>query len=434
MAEALQLQHSLPVVKVRLVDRESRPAVQVELVANVSGAQQVRGSRIDALAAYGFDAPEGTTVPGEVMALVRDWVAEEIDPDRSGDPVLWLHLVKPYGLLGTVPWERDLHEHCGIPLLRLPDVLPAADREASSYAIALCVAHEDPQAEDIARAVQAGAWDAHVHVFTTRDVRAALREALPAANFTIHEAGFGSPRTRTAPRGRRNSWLDWVRNAVFGMTIDAVHFVAQGRMLGLEGALLLPNTAKDCSEYAEPVQVAELRAFLTDVGAIVAGFSAPTPNWSPGGLLKLVDELGAIRAGPVVLHDGGTPYAGQVLTEVYSLLSTPEPGRPPSDPDLVLFAQPRQIETTRPENAPDLRSAVLRPSAAVEERLRDAETPQWVAAAERFIAEQEAELIRFRQSAELARPTSAQVAHYDGVSAALEKIRSAVDQQVGGTA
>jgi hypothetical protein len=52
----------------------------------------------------------------------------------------------------------------------------------------------------------------------------------------------------------------------------------------------------------------------------------------------------------------------------------------------------------------------------------------WLAAAERYIEQQQGELIRYRQSTTQRRPTAAEEAYFSGVESALRKIREVVDR------
>src|SRR5262245_44920436 len=117
MAILLQRKYSLPVVRITLVELEAAPAVRVELVLNIEGQPQVDGEETLGLDLFGFtDDTERRdpqlSVPQELADWVGGWVLNVLQPDD----VLWLHLVKPYGELGAVPWERHLQPAVHIPL------------------------------------------------------------------------------------------------------------------------------------------------------------------------------------------------------------------------------------------------------------------------------------------------------------------------------
>lgn len=274
-----------------------------------------------------------------------------------------------------------------------------------------------------------------LHVFADPIARDELEHALddlPVRDVIVHRTNddFESPLRRE--RVPQNLWLRWIHQAMKGQTLDAVHFITHGAALGGDGAILTTRSpTSESREYPEPVQARELRTFLTQVGALVAGFTAPVDNYSGFGLLRVVDDLGAMRAGPVLLHDAGAMGAdrAEVLAEAYRLLAGRDPGWAPAHPSLVLFVQPRQLQgISAAEAPPELASERLRSSAAVGAHFERSDTPQWLSAAERFISDSEADLRRFQQSMRGQSPTRAQEAHYAGVEVALGKIRDVVDR------
>jgi hypothetical protein len=68
------------------------------------------------------------------------------------------------------------------------------------------------------------------------------------------------------------------------------------------------------------------------------------------------------------------------------------------------------------------------PSAAVQAHFDRDETPGWLAAAERYLEQQEAQVMRFRSEARTRTPTAAEVAHFEGVATAVRKARDVIDR------
>jgi hypothetical protein len=448
MAEALQREFSLPVLKVRLDDRSGEPTVRVQLVVNERGLQTVVEEQVESLAAFGFPrGPERKrvdpqlSVPPRITDWVASWVRDELLPNAAGGELgaLWLHLVKPYGLLGAVPWERKLQPACGIPFLRLPDVLPGSERPCTSFEVALCatapsklgVSTTARMVPDVAGAIALGVGDrVRLHVFADAKMAEELEGDLagsPPGAVVVHRPplDFDTAKRKTF----ESAWLQWIRDATRGGVLDAVHFIVHGYSLGTEGAILTARSPSARGRaFPQAVQAAELRSFLTRVGAASVGFTAPVDNGSPFGLLRLVDDLGSLRAGPVVLHEPSHARTPLVLADAYRLLAQEQPGRPPADPSLVLFVQPQQIAGIRPDDARPVLGYPLVRSEAVQEQFRRPDTPLWVAAAEQYIKENEADLIRFRESLVDHPPTRTQIAHYAGVESALHRIRGVVDK------
>ena len=447
MADALQLAYSLPVVRVALSDLGDEPAVRLELVINSEGERRVVHDRVEPMAMFGFAEDierSAQSASLDVPAAVADWIGvwlhEHLIPAAGDDtpPALWLHLVKPYGMLGGVPWERRLQPACGIPVLRLPDVLPPADRQRTTYDVALCATVPGGQPDssvarmipDVARQIARGVGDRlRMHIFADAATSELVLAELPGQGVVVHRVPPSIDRSSALTAAAFDSdWLRWMLDATAGRVLDAVHFIAHGCTLGTDGALLMslsPTEAGRTFPYA--LQAAQLRGFLTTVGATTAGFSAPPDDSSPYGLLRLVDDLGSLRAGPVVLHDGAAAGEHDVLARTYRLLSTPEPGVAPADGGLVLFVQPRVISGLEPSAGGFVEHVAPR-TPAIERHLEGPDTPLWVAASEQYVREREAELVRFRHSASELPPTPAQASYYAGVENALQQIRGVLDK------
>ncbi|MGD0456002.1 MAG: hypothetical protein ABSB69_20645, partial [Solirubrobacteraceae bacterium] len=286
MAELLQREYSLPILRVSLVQDGPTPVAGIELVVNEHGAQRVEAGMKCALDMLGFgeridsDDEPHLSVPPNIGA----WIAARAY-ELTEDGPLWLHLKKPYGLLGAVPWERDVQPLLQIPLLRLPDVLPERPRSGSTFHVALCVPSAlsaapmltSEMVPAVVRALANGVGDRlRLHVFADIESPRTLERDLLAAG--AGETIVHRPErdvSTDAPYGRhsQDAWLRWIRHEMDGQALDAVHFIAHGCALGTEGAIL--TTSSTGRGGSQTLQAAELRTFLTQVGAPVAGFTAP---------------------------------------------------------------------------------------------------------------------------------------------------------------
>jgi hypothetical protein len=452
MAIRIQREHSLPVVAVRLQqspspDRAGATATaQVDLLVNEKGVPVVHASQTWSLDDFGWTSTDWDPqlkVPADLVSWVRSWAGETLGAGRP----LWLHLVKPYGTLGAVPWERDLVPGLERALLRVPDVLPPPSRSTSTFTVALVAtapaAEGGPPALSIGRPVAAallrGLGDRlHLHVFTDAGTEGQVRDQLSAEGlprFEVHTAP-GRPGSRGSSRwgGTQDlpsHWLRWIRDDMLGVAVDAVHFLVHGNSLGTHGAILTPLEPTRDREVPVSVEAGELDAFLTQVGALVAGFSIIPLNWSDHGLRMFADELGANRAGPVLLHDpnldGGFGSPLEALAECYRFLADPQPGTPPVSAGLQMYAQPRHV-------AQDVAAAVAiepelpAPSPAVQAYFERDETPAWLGAAQRYLEQQEALLLRFQRESTLREPSQAEVAQYAGIESAVLKAREVIDR------
>ena len=441
MAMALQKFFGLPVLAVQLGDLDGRPCADLALVDNTGHEHHVLDQRWVTLDAFGLQDVDASydhvQVPPDVTSWVAQWVHEALDPGS----VLWMHFKHPYGILGAVPWEHDLQPAIGIPLLRIPDAFPEQDRSSSTLDLALVATAPAPEGPSlaaqmgaqVARAISAGIGERlRLHVFADLEARDFLRRelsALPVKDVVVHD--FRESRTTDGYTGElRNGWLRWVRQSMGGRTLDAVHFVVHGNALGQDGAILTP-LEPDSPDRAWPVSVqsGELKAFLTQVGALTVGFSRPPDNYSDFGLRRLVDDLGAVRAGPVLLHDPTLDQDFAMLRECYAFLTAAAPGFPPASPSLMLMAQPKQVYVPESPALPTSTGDDLpAPAGAVKEHFEREETPMWLSAAERYLEQQQGELIRYRQSLDARTPTPSEQAYYAGVESAIRKVRHVVDK------
>jgi hypothetical protein len=354
---------------------------------------------------------------------------------------LWLHLVKPYGVLGAIPWERDLVPALERPLLRLPDALPQASRSTSTLSVAVVATAPAPEGPPPALLLglpvtqaldKALAGRMRLQIFADTGARQVVESQLRQhgfANVEVHAPTQGPPGPQSGgfrTGDLRSGWLRWVRDTLAGHPVDAVHFLVHGNDLGTRGAILTPLEATAERELPVSVEAAEIESFLTQVGALVAGFTRLSDNWSDHGLRLVTDELGSRRAGPVLLHYPAHDDGLTALEAAYRFLASPLPTMPPSSPSLVLYAQPRQVaqEVAHLASSSD---PAFEPSQAVQAHFERDETPGWLAAAQRYLEQQDGALMRFRSESLERTPTQAELSHYAGVETALRKAREVID-------
>jgi hypothetical protein len=430
MAELLKRQYDLIVLKVRLAAGGDEPRIVVELEVKDNGEPVPVRTWQFAAAAFGVPArldrraTRGSgyafAVPADLIAGLKDWIQANHIP---GTP-LWIHLVKPYGYLGMLPWERLLQQELGVPLLRLPDFVVQPPRETpSTLDVLLCssvpVAKEDfPVVEQLAVLVErlrdAVPRRTRFHVFTDGQVvdqaRSAFeRRGLLGTTVTIYPPdqarAYAVPETDSDLPDRSdrlsNPWLLWMRQALAGRSIDVAHFVCHGYLAHDRGALALaesPLVNQDAGS-ARFVGTAELRSFLTQIGAWSSIFSSPPRNYSEMGLRQLADTIAQLRPGPVVHHEIALDQEGAALAGAYKLLFSGTPEQPPPSPALFIYCQPFRVKTfgaaTRgltARSAPPVdRVPELDAYYAASENV-----PAWVAASERYVEECELNLQKRR--------------------------------------
>jgi hypothetical protein len=429
----------LPVITAELSTVTGRPVVEFCLVVNTAGTQEIRDRLTVGLSEFGWSKDTADDdVELSVPPLVRDWAGEWANLNLNADDVVWLHLVKPYGALGAIPWERDLQPALRRPLLRLSDVLPNPNRTSRFFDVALVVTAPEAVGPStwigaaVARAIAAGIGGRlRLQIFADPEVADQITEGIDEfaiGDFKVNR--YEREASRREGKERQNEWLRWIRHTMRRRPLDAVHFVLHGAQLGSDGVVLMPVTPAGSREGFASVQPAELSAFLTQVGALVVGFTRPPDNTSDYGLRRLADELGANRAGPVILHEpGGDPMLSE-LADCYRFVASPIPAMPAASPQLMLYAQPSQIARLSSGNQPF--ESTLADSPAVQRQFERDDPPVWVVAAQRYIEAKVAELLRFEQAKRLEPWTPAEIAYYAGVESGLEKVRGVVERHVEG--
>ncbi|RZU49501.1 hypothetical protein EV385_1253 [Krasilnikovia cinnamomea] len=462
MAEMLKRRYDLNALKVRLLADADPPSVRCEL-------ELTREHQSEPVASWQLPATElglppvldcatshGTgyefRLPDAMAAELAQAVRGAAVPERP----LWLHLVRPYGHLGLVPWEQLLVPVLPVPVLRLPDFVVEPVRSRRAVTVALC-ADDGPgdlgeQADLVGRLAAAivGAipLPTTLHIFPTAQLYERLRHIKSPVDRTdrvlLHDpAALGDDTSGTyagadrapvypgstdsAVGQHRNDWLTWMRDALCGHGVDVVHFLA-GAVLRLDqGALALSDSPADPDDTGlSVVSTAALTRFLLQVGAWGCGFTSPPGNPSEMGLRLVATTVAGLRPTALLHHEARLDPGLRALADGYRLMTSPDPALPPTDGAVFVYCQPFQVAT---EPGRDELPGVVAtaPGAAPSDKVRglvtDAPaTPTWVSASQRFVEQYEWRLHQWND----AQPVPEQLT--DGVAKALELIQGVVDR------
>lgn len=344
---------------------------------------------------------------------------------KGDERPLWLHLAKPYGYLGLVPWERLLSQRLNVPILRLPDfIVPPPIESHRTLDVVLCSSALAKDTFDVpgylstmARLIlEAVPRQVRLHAFVDVDAADELRHRLNLLNLGEERVKVYLPTKAERysvsldgfpvvdPTGRiENPWLLWIRDSLKGRSVDVVHFLCHGYFTNDHGALA--TSASPVGEQdpwkARSIGPSELTTFLTQVGAWAVGMSSPPNNFSEVGLRALADSIGQMRPGSVLHHDFKTDRLGRALVDAYRFLFSPEPESPPVSPSVFMYCQPHRvagaaeqqelIEEIFPPGPSPEGSEIMAFGASLEE---DEEVPAWVAASQRFIEQATMQLSR----------------------------------------
>jgi hypothetical protein len=385
MAELLKQQYDVIVLQVQAgvglgASRGSRESLVRFTLQYHEGARLVDGPRWECLlgSLVPLELDRSTTrgpgpsitLPEPLISGLRGWFEEyRISTETEGrfDRPLWVHLVKPYGLLRIVPWERVLGEALGLPILMLPDFIFPPPREAMSMLdVVLCGSaplgfenwsvHQAMQeaADRILECVAAGRR-VRLHVFADGDIAQWLSDQWQAdgrlgTTIIVHDHDLAAPYVSEDTSSRlvdetgrlRSPWLLWMREALKDVAVDVVHLVCHGHFAANRGALLFAQSPLERTDryLAGPVSATELGTFLTQTGAWSTVFTCLPDNHSALGLRWLADEIAQSRPGPMMMHTRGLDPGGQALAAGYSFLYGRDRGAPPRSTALFLYCQP----------------------------------------------------------------------------------------------
>jgi hypothetical protein len=368
---------------------------------------------------------------------------------------IWLHLVKPYGFLGLVPWESLLLPEVNRPVLRLPDAwADPPDEIPSTLDVALCAS--EPVADtpfDIVRGIisitegllHVPRPTVRVNIFTDQKWFHELRgywdsQGLLNKNVFVHDqaaaSAYATPRRSlevASVRELASPWLLWMREALAGRSVDLVYFLSHGYMSELKGALALaesPTINRDAS-WSRFVGADELNMFLLQVGAWSVTLDSPLENYSEMGLRSVADDLAQRRPGPVLHHE--TRLDDPSLTELAGTLNflyNPLPATPPCTRSISLCCQPFRVEGYQEQMEPKerrftFRQPTTRATGDVAIASLSDNVPAWLAAAQRYVEQKQFRIDQTRQKT--GREISPRgAARIDGVERGIDEIKEAI--------
>ncbi|MGH8903428.1 MAG: hypothetical protein ACRDYA_17590 [Egibacteraceae bacterium] len=451
MADRIKRHYDLTTLKLSLHAEAPLPAVHVEFEVTthhvpetvVSWRVPVEELGLPASLEGGLPMDDRFALPEEMVAELRWHLHEELDPERP----LWLHLVKPYGFLGAVPWEALLQLHLDVPILRLPDFIVEPVRSRNSIDVLLCAADSSAEPIDLAAQVEflAGriaeslTLPTTVHVFTDSAVYAELlgREWQPRSGGTVllYEPAYEPAGGAWQPADPDDNllaqeWLRWMRDEL-PTSVDVAHFVVPGHVALGQGAFVLPAMSAWTDRSLDVVGAAALNRFTTQIGAWSVAFTCPRGQSSAIGLRLIADALAQVRPGPVLYHDLAADRDAEALMSSYVFLYADHPAPPPRSTSVFLYCQPFQVSTEPRKRDLLTAKALLGPpsGAAPSSRVRDllaaeTSTPAWIAASQRYVEQCEVRLQQWAAPGAVA-PPEPTVA---GVEKALELIQEIVHE------
>lgn len=412
----------------------------------------------------GTHPPYSLSVPGDLIRAVERSMLDELHAEAA----LWIHLVPYYGLLGAVPWERDLIAATDVPVFRVPDRFPMPLVRGTVWSGAIAI-----------DAGLNGAWAApyvaslieewvsviparvEVDVFADATTEEALRRMTLAGTTRIHKAVEAldvsrtrTPRRNAAPGALRqlppqivggSVWADWIADGLSGRAVRALHIVLDGGWDGAAPVLLVSsNPGKPTKRaVASMVGVVDLMQFVQSIGAATVSFGAPPGGFDEVAVRLFADKVGQQRSGATMFASIDGDPSGREVAAAEAFLVDPAGDVPaPHHPSLFAYAQPARLQPMMRQRWPDqLGDAVRKGAASIatleaigyqsDSTLSDLfhqapSVPSWVASSDQFLGTQWAELAEVEDSGiDMADTRKA----YDiGTKSALNQIQAIVER------
>jgi hypothetical protein len=241
--------------------------------------------------------------------------------NSQADRPVWLKLVRPYGYLGMLPWERVLDALLERPVLRLPD-FPERPRENTATLEVAIVFDPPPRVPDETASLQLKCITqellasslrrrTRVNVFTTSSWFERIGHSDLDEHVTVYPPSKALALAeklgaRSERRTESGIWLDWICAAVEGRSIDAVYFVGRAVATDVRKGVQISSTPSpeddDGTVALALVNIADIGTALTRVGAWAAIFSPPPLDRGGLGMAFVADAFARSRPGAVLYH------------------------------------------------------------------------------------------------------------------------------------
>ena len=369
MAEIIKRQYNIVALKVEML--QTRPNVLFTLQAKVDGELATIRTWPSDISELGVrpekredrNDVEGT-LPHEMISYVQEWMRDA----KLDDAPLWIHVVRPYGALRFMPWERAFGAQFGHPILMLPDFLFPPPRESDDTLDVVLCASAPLYVEDgnvgnalvaAAEGIRAAAVrSTNLHIFTDNAFYQGMHDHLatlapPNGSVTVYDPQDASPFCSEDVSSRlvdqsgqlRSPWLLWMQHSLRSRSVDVVHMLGHSHLARDRGAMLLAQSPLErTNEFSPgPVSAIELSNFMTRVGAWGTVLTGVVDNNSPSGMRALADEIGQTRPGPVVMHSLARDPQQSFLPVAYRVVFDDAPMAMPVNDSLFVYCQPYRV-------------------------------------------------------------------------------------------
>lgn len=415
---------NLTVLTVKLIFRAGSTIVQLKLAPGDTPLSHLAAAVPDEQQAWeipftAFQPNPEVAGPLNVPCGLADDVRYRLGAEQgtASTHPLWLKLARPYGLLGTVPWERELGGALGRPVLRLPDFpeRPAERPDVLENALLVDPAHDAAPGELVRRvallvdAVLAGSSRSgtRMHIFTSAPWYPALQGLSNDPRVLVYNPDDGrlaaeSPLLypmETSLGLRSGTWSNWIATALAGRGIDAVHLICRAHRRDSGADILLSHSPFDPGPLVPLIALGhdELSLLLNRAGAWAITF-APAASEQLQAVAIAADSFAHRRPGAILFHSLTEASGDSSLATACQLLFNRTPSQAPRFQEGFLYCHPGFVRGSQLSidleafNVLASQAALLVQRAPLTERVWSTLTraqqkvpPNWVGATQRIL-------------------------------------------------
>jgi hypothetical protein len=263
-----------------------------------------------------FKSKDGFILPDELCTTLNARI-ERLEEPGASRPI-WLRLIRPYGFLGLVPWERGIATSLVRAVLRLPEfpMRPVERTDVLENVLIVDPGTADPLditprvrtlVESILR--NSTRTVTRVHIFASASWIKHMPDFKGLQMVSIYEPTEDELETDLLEASRNNQtdtdsiapWIKWVVDTLSGRGIDALHWIGRANLSETGPKLLLRATPSNKIAIVPDIEITldDACLLLNRMGAWSISLAPAAPQHAEP-ITSAADELGHRWSGAVV--------------------------------------------------------------------------------------------------------------------------------------
>ena len=273
-----------------------------------------------------FSEGKGALQPSNISLVIPDSFVEDlryrlISLEGASTRQLWIKLCRPYGLIGSIAWEKELGNVLQRPLLRLPDFPSRPTERPDILESALLVdPGDDALVEDVVcrlRVIVQGFLKGssraltRLHIFPCNKWYSTLQKLEPDERVILHNpddaqtssAAFRASQASETISLRSAAWSSWIIDVMRGRSLDVVQLFCRSQWSDIAADLVLSSSPSP-NETAITLMMIdsdELNLLLNRAGAWAIVF-IPALLEDQHNMSYVADAFAQRRPGAVLFH------------------------------------------------------------------------------------------------------------------------------------